>query len=314
MAKTIQRPNETKVQVSKEVNGIEMGVLEDGTPFLSMRGLTRLCGVSNSHLSDTAKAWLEGRHGATKLGQFLLNAGIAVNESLYAPIPVTKAQGTVQYAFSDRISSLVLEYYAFEADGKNATALNNYRLTSRAGLRLFIYSTLGWDPANLVPQPWRHFHDRVTLVSAPTGFFSVFKESADFVIHSIRGGLKVDDRTVPDISIGSAWADYWKKNKLSAAHGDRVRHDHSYPDYFPQAASNPQEIWVYPVAALPAFRVWLQTEYVQKKFPNYLSTKVLQGALPASAAELMLVEAGAPVPDYLIGATQQARQLSDGKS
>lgn len=298
MTKAIEKVVHT-IQLTKIVNGVEMGVLDDGTPFMSMRGITRICGVSNSHLSDTAKAWTEGRPTATKLGQFLVNSGVPTNEILYVPMAVAASQGNVQYAFPDHICSLILEYYAFEADGKNATALQNYRLTSRAGLRLFIYTQVGYDPQNLVPQPWRQFHDRVTLVSAPTGFFSVFKESTDFLIHAIRNELPVDDKTVPDISIGLTWASYWAKDKLEERYGKRVKFDHNYPEYFAQAASNPQDMWVYPVAALPEFRVWLQTDYVKDKFPAYLTKKVAKGLLPASSAMLMLIEAGAPVPPAL---------------
>ena len=68
----------------------------------------------------------------------------------------------------------------------------------------------------------------------------------------------------------------------------------NYPDYFPQAKSNPQDMNVYPVAALPEFRVWLQTEYIPKKFPSYLKGKVKDGILPPSAAELLLSHALPP--------------------
>lgn len=291
--------NIQKAQVTKEVNGLEMGVLDDGTPFLSMRGITRLCGVSNAHLSETAKAWNEGRPGATGLGRFLQASGLSASESLYTALQAPKTPAGTQYAFSDHVCSLILEYYAFESDSKNPTALQNYRITSRAGLRLFIYTQLGYDPLNLVPQPWRQFHDRVTMVSAPTGFFSVFKESADFIIHAIRNDLPVDSGTVPDISIGKVWGAYWTKETLEEQFGKRVKFDHNYPEYFPQAASNPQDMWVYPVAALPHFRVWLQTDYVREKFPAYLSGKVAKGMLPASSATILLLEVGAPVPPAL---------------
>lgn len=33
-----------------EVDGISMGVLSDGTPYLTMRGLARMCGIDNSVL------------------------------------------------------------------------------------------------------------------------------------------------------------------------------------------------------------------------------------------------------------------------
>jgi hypothetical protein len=293
----LQKPETARV--ANEVNGLEMGVLQDGTPFLSMRGLSELCGVSNANLSVVSAAWLQGKRDS-KLAQFLVRNGV-VASSLYTEIASPKNPKVTQYAFPDHISTLVLEFYAYEAATPSPLALQNYRITSRAGLRLFIYSALGYDPSQLVPQPWRQFHDRMTLVSAPTGYFSVFKESADFVINSIRGGLPVDDKTVPDISIGGAWAAYWKAEKLAEQFGERVKFDHNYPEYFAQAASNPQPINVYPVAALGHFRIWLQTIYVPEKFPAYITTKVYQGVLPASVAQVMLLQAGAPVPKQLTG-------------
>jgi hypothetical protein len=35
---------------SKEVDGIEMGVLNDGTPYLTGRGLARVCGIHHSNI------------------------------------------------------------------------------------------------------------------------------------------------------------------------------------------------------------------------------------------------------------------------
>lgn len=301
----LARPQTPRVE--REVNGLEMGVLDDGTPFLSMRGLTELCGVSNAHLSVVSAEWLQGKRDS-KLAQFLARNGILA-ASLYTEIAAPGTPRGTKYAFPDSVCTLVLEYYAFEANNPNGVAVQNYRVTSRAGLRLFIYSTLGYDPRELVPQPWRQFHDRMTLVSAPAGYFSVFKESADFVINSIRGGLAIDDRTVPDISIGITWADYWKKNKLAEQFGERVKFDHSYPEYFAQAASNPQPMNVYPIAALGSFRGWLEQVYVPEKFPNYLTTKVFQGVLPASVAQVMLLQAGVPVPASLTASMAPALPL-----
>lgn len=39
-----------------EIQGIEMGVLSDGTPFLTQRGLARLCGVQNAHIGTMAQS------------------------------------------------------------------------------------------------------------------------------------------------------------------------------------------------------------------------------------------------------------------
>jgi hypothetical protein len=285
MANEIQKAGVVAtVSVAGEVNGVEMGVLDDGTSYFSMRGLSRVCGVSNANLSVVSSDWLAGKRDS-KLAQFLVAAGVD-EPSLYAP---TKQGAKDVYAFGERISGLVLEYYACEA--KVPSALANYRVINRAGLRIFVYTALGYDPQNLVPQPWREFHARLLLVTSPAGYFSVFKESADFVLYSIQGGLKVDAHTVPDISIGTTWGDHWKKNNFDDQFGKRIRHEHNFPDSYPQARSNPQEIWVYPVAALGAFRIWLQTTYIPLKFPNYLGSQVAKKAITASAAELLLEQA-----------------------
>jgi hypothetical protein len=200
-------------------------------------------------------------------------------------------------AIPEDVCTLVLEYYAFEKSSEQA--VRNYRITTRAGLRLFIYNALGYDPANRVPVEWRQFHDRMLLVSAPAGYFSVFKESAEFVITSIRGGLPCNETSVPDISIGKTWSKHWEDKNLAARYGDRTKHDHNYPDYFPQAASNPQPIHVYPIEALGEFRRWLQSTYVPEKFPSYLERKVRTGALAASTAQLLVLSATPPPPPVL---------------
>jgi len=181
-----------------------MGVLADGTAFLSMRGLAKLCGIAVSTLSENCKAWLEGNRSG-RFGQFVQRNGVG-DASLYMRQEIA---GSVVYVFSDQISTLFLEYYSFEAP--NPTAQANYRTVARAGLKLFIYTALGYDPSRLVPPAWRHFHDRVSLASAPANYFSVFKETSEFVVNAIRAGLHVDEHTVPDISVGKFWSAYWEE-------------------------------------------------------------------------------------------------------
>lgn len=280
------------IQMSKKVNGLEMGVLSDGTVYLSGRSLADLCGVKNSSISEATTDWASGAQ-KTKLAKWLAEQGFA-RDSLYTPTTIPGVAGNVTYAYQEDVCHLVLEYYALDVGNEQAKA--NFRRLARAGLRLFVYHAVGYDPSNAVPQAWRHFHDRLILDSAPIGFFSVFKETADFVIAAIRAGLRVDEHTVPDISVGKAWSEYWKAKGLANQHGERQRHDHNYPDYFPQATSNPQEIWVYPVQALGEFRIWMQQTYVREKFPAYLERKVAAGLLPPSAAEMMLLESTPPTP------------------
>jgi hypothetical protein len=94
--------------------------------------------------------------------------------------------------------------------------------------------------------------------------------------------------------VGKAWGAYWAEKDLASLFGERVKHDHNYPDYFPQAASNPQPMWIYPVQALGEFRLWLYREYVPARFPKYLDAKVKKGVLPASTAEMLIAAATPP--------------------
>jgi hypothetical protein len=287
------------IQITKEVNGLEMGVLSDGTVYLSQKALAKLCGVANSSISDVSSEWGADKK-TSKLAKWLVGEGVS-DDSLFRKTELPGVAGNTTYAYGEDVSKLILEYYAFEVE--NETAKQNYRVLGRAGLRAFVYHQLGYDPANAVPISWRHFHDRLLMASAPAGYFSVFKEIADFVIAAIRGGLPVDHNTVPDISVGKAWSACWEANGFTAAYGERIRHDHNYPSYFPQAISNPQEIWVYPVKALGEFRLWMQNTYVPQKFPTYLKAKVAKGILPASAAQLLIVESTAGAPKQLPPAT-----------
>ncbi len=46
-----------KIEKQVKRDGVDMGVLSDGTAFLSGRGLARLCGVSSSTMSEILADW-----------------------------------------------------------------------------------------------------------------------------------------------------------------------------------------------------------------------------------------------------------------
>ena len=78
-----------------------------------------------------------------------------------------------------------MEYYAFESRGENReTAVKNFRAGAGQALREFIYVNVGYDPNTNVPQVWKQFHDRVSLVynAVPSGYFGIFKEIADMIV------------------------------------------------------------------------------------------------------------------------------------
>lgn len=283
------------VAVAREVDGIEMGVLEDGSPYLTGRGLASLCGVAPSAIIQQKNEWAAGNR-TSKLAKLLADQGFDEKE-LCTRIVVN---GTKVDAYGDQVCMLLLEYYGFEVSNPSDTARQYFRKLARSTLRLFIYRALGYDPDVLIPRGWREIHDRLLLHSEPSGYFSVFKEAVNIVIAAVKAGLRVDHHTVPDISIGIAWAKYWADNpKLAKKFGQRIKHEHNYPDYFPQSDSNPQDINVYPVDALGEFRRWLESEYLCKKFPTYLGGKVKQGLMPAKSARRLLAEINGDAPHML---------------
>ena len=144
----------------------------------------------------------------------------------------------------------------------------------------------GSAPKQDQQESWRHFHDRMDMThsSVPSGYFGVFHESAPMIVPMIRADVIVSDQVVPDISVGLAWSNYWKENKLQLKYGERIRYDHNYPEYYPQAKSNPQRSCAYPDAALGEFRSWLRKSYVASNLPDYILRQYKSGNLPQESA------------------------------
>lgn len=270
-----------------EIDGVQMGVMSDGTAYLTGRGLSAMCGVVHSVIQELTNNWESEQSKPRGMAISNMMHDIGYDGPLFIPLDV---DGSRHFAYPASVCSAILEYYAFEASPRRETALKNYRLLTRTSLTAFIYVQVGYDPKNRIPDCWRKFHDRVSLVhhKVPAGYFSIFKEMADMIVSLIQAGLPVDEHTVPDISVGKSWGDHWSSNDLQAEYGDRVRYEHDYPDYFPQAASNPQHPWAYPEAALPEFRKWMRDVYFVEKLPNYLHSQQKKRALPPSMTSLVL--------------------------
>lgn len=113
----------------------------------------------------------------------------------------------------------------------------------------------------------------------PDGYWGVFAELHSFATDLYRRGVTADKQAYIDISIGQAWSKFWNASQLQG----RIQWTYEYPDSFPQAASNPHEIWAYPEDALPLFRKWMRDHYVgEGKLERYLAGKgVKQLAAPS---------------------------------
>lgn len=279
-----------EIDKQTEIQGIGMGVLTDGTPFLNQRGLARLCGVENAHIGTISSQWneQEQKPRISVIKSLLASRGINIE----LPHMELQADGKSMFAYPDTVCLAIIEYYAFEA-GPNCKpeARKNFRLLAGKALQDFIYTQVGYSPRGSIPIAWQQFHDRVTAAygGIPKGYFSVFKEAADVIVSLIRAGADVGVHFVPDISIGQHWSKHWGGDDLDSRYGGRRKYPHNYPDYFPQSLSNPQDAYCYPELALPEFRRWMRDVYLVDRLPSYLTGKARQGALPASFVELALV-------------------------
>lgn len=285
-----QLPLDLSVEVQKDVNGIEMGVLENGIPYLTQRGLTSMVGVARNVIQTITKEWEDhyadpfiGKDRISYFKQYLFANGYR-EEKLYIE---TVQNGTVHFNYPDIVCMAFLEYYAFESKADGSVALENYRKLAALGLRRFIYEALGYTPSD----KWKFYHDRISLLkdSAPHGHFTIFQEITGLVVDLITADLTVNHKTIPDISVGQAWGKHWCDYGLEQKYGARVQYEHNYPTYYPQALSNPQKPNAYPDSALPEFRQWFKETYLPTKFPKYILTKA--NILPGGAPEALAISA-----------------------
>lgn len=279
------------VEIQREIDGIGMGVLKDGTAFLTGRGLARLVGLENLHIRTIGREWNDPKPRTEEIKRLLAKRGI----TMPAAYIETTDGGRPIHAYPEAVCLAVLEYYAFDAAKPREVARDNYRILAGKALRDLIYSQVGYDPTG--QDRFKSWHDRIALnyQSAPKGFFHVFNEAHTIIYELIAAGAKIGDKFVVDISVGAHWSRFWDENGLAEKHGGRAKYPHHYPDTHPQAQANPHESWCYPLAALGAFREWLQDTYIEGgKFASYLHGKVKKGELPPSVAQLAISTIVAP--------------------
>jgi hypothetical protein len=276
------------IEAEAEIDGIGMGVLKDGTAFLTGRGLARLVDMENLHIRTIGMEWLQTDPPprTERIKEILAKRNI-VRPTAY--IETKNASGTVVHAYPEDICLAVLEYYAFDAAKPREAARDNYRLLAGKALRDLIYNQVGYDPTG--GNRFSKWHERIALnyQAAPRGFFHVFNEAHTVIYELIMAGADVGEKTIVDISIGQHWGKHWEDGGLDFKFGARQKYPHNYPDSHPQSRANPHQSWCYPLAALGAYRVWLQDIYIEGgKFAGYLDGKVKKGDLALSVAQLAI--------------------------
>jgi len=277
------------VERQVEFDDVEMGVLNSGVPYLTGRGLAKMCGVDHAALHRLTTNWSDEQFKprGRAIKQLLEQSGYREAQLFLR----AELNGVLINAFTEQVCMALLEYYAFVADEKREKAAQTFRTLARVKFREFVYQAVGYSPEAAVLESWRHFHDRIDLTTSavPNGYFCVFAQIAGLIVPMIRSGVNINHATVPDISVGRYWSEYWVENNLSSLHGERIKYSHAYPEYYPQAKSNPQPAFAYPNSAWGIFQEWLKSNYLEgQPFPKYLSGQVSKGTLSISTANKVL--------------------------
>lgn len=277
-----------------EVEGVQMGVLNNGIPYLTMGGLSRLCGVDPTAISRLTTDWITQRQKprGRKIDGILQGKGLKLTQLYWS----VNEKGSDARAYPSSVCMAILEYYAFESEQTDrAIALKNYRALGDSALRRLIFLSVGIDPENPQRGSWQAFQDRLQLNSQiPFGFFSVFGEMADLSLKMINGGFNFGPSAVPDISIGIMWGKHWVSSGLEEKYGSRIKSPHVYPEWFPQSKAGPIDAWIYPDDALGEFRRWMQQSYLPTKFPAYIVSKIKDGSIPQVNAATLLTQVKRP--------------------
>lgn len=132
------------VNTQKEINGIEVGVLDNGIPFLTELGLSRIAGINRSMLRRLSADWAheKTKPRGQKIQELLEQRGFKEDYLFLYAIQ----NGEDVNAYHEYACMAILEFYAFETDGPRKEAISAYRIFSRAGFRPFIYSVTGYVP------------------------------------------------------------------------------------------------------------------------------------------------------------------------
>lgn len=145
-----------------KINEFGMGVLSDGTPFLTQRGLANLCGVENAHIGTISSQWQDQvpKPRLNKIRDILKSKG---HELSQAHVEI-RVGGRLYFAYREEISLAVIEYYALDAGQFcQIPARDNFRILARKGFRDAIYESIDYAPSREVDDPWRPIHDRISL-------------------------------------------------------------------------------------------------------------------------------------------------------
>ena len=254
---------------------IEVGILEDGTPFLSGRGLAKACGISNS----TLVSWGElvpqvgAKYRAGKLAKLLATHQYK-GDRLFLRLPSdVKFGGKPNVsAYPYPVCMAFLDYYAFA--GNKETAHKSRRILRQQPLPRFIDPAIAPTPVIAQPSARTREEDRPLRGKVPANYFGVFQITSRGQQGNAQNELTVDVPISHHRNIEKAWSQYWYIHKLWEQHGKRVPYLRRSLDHSPHLTIDGYlPTYLYPTSVLSEFKRWFAEHYIPDRFPSYRHRK-----------------------------------------
>jgi hypothetical protein len=234
-------------------DGIEMGVMDDGTPFLTGGGLALMCDVTPASISDLGEfvSLEKSKPRGGKIASILSQSLNFDSDRFFEKIPYNKQ---IVNAYPEAVCMAVLEYYAFEA-GERCTdkAKQISRLLMRKTFRDFIYSLIGYNRPRLTFTDYMlsriNHHHSASRNPLPDGYFCLFDKMIELLQKfDLRIGYTLGEQWYdtskgdvrflePDISLGIHFSGLFKN--------EFVKKEQAYQEAYNARASNPKinEFW-----------------------------------------------------------------------
>jgi len=128
-----------------EFDGIGMGRLSDGQPFLTQRGLAALCGVQNAHIGTISRGWTTNKPRILAIRARLAQSRAEAHR-------VMIFEGRRLYCYDVEVAKAVMGYYAQDA-GSHAQDEAKRNRARFKGDRLAGFITAHFEAVTLAPAP-----------------------------------------------------------------------------------------------------------------------------------------------------------------
>jgi len=212
----------------------ELGVAKNGTPYLTIFGLSLMIGVEidvlQSIILDSDKS---NQNAITKSVREIL-VQYDYNSDLLYSIEIHNGVETI--TIPEVVCMATLEFFAFVSSQPLEQAKNSFRILTKKKFKDLVSSAILYE--------WVNSMQKLDLTFDNEGYFNVIKEIARATLN-FNVLNEIQFQVIED-----SWHDYWKINNLSAIYGEQIIN----------TDITGKDTTEYPIAVLGVFRGWLVKE------------------------------------------------------